>query len=328
MSGTTYTPSLRLAIMTPGDPAVRNQWGTIWDATFQAVESAVTGNSAISIDGLTSYSLTANNNAPDQSRRAVYNFTGTLVSACTVAIPAVPKAGWVQNNTTGGQNVLLTTGSGNVLTIVPGLSYWFTCDGTNVDTINLGVAGLETIGDLIVGGALIVTGGLTFSGLLTTKDGIANTGTISSTGALSVASGGATIGGGLTVTGGTTSDTMNITGAGTIVTAGTTGNQVVNFSQFNPTTGANGFIKLPGGVTEQWGNATTAAGGTKAVTFPTAFSNTPWAITVSAVNSVSATISSVASAPAADKNGFTAQCNLVSGVGTASVFYWRAIGPT
>src|SRR5690348_16306475 len=104
MSGTTYTPSLRFAIMTPGDPAVRNQWGTIRDTTITLYEQAITGNAAITLSG-TAVTLTANNNAPDQSRQAVYNFTGALVSECIVTIPAEPKVGWVQNNTTGGQYV-------------------------------------------------------------------------------------------------------------------------------------------------------------------------------------------------------------------------------
>lgn len=157
MSGTTYTPSLRFAIMTPGDPVVRNQWGTILDNFITVNEQAITGNAAIALSG-TAVTLTANNNTSDQSRQAVYNFTGALVSECVVTIPAEPKVGWVQNNTTGNQSVALTTGSGRALTITSGLTYWFTCDGTNIDTISLGVSGLETLGDL-VSGASVITGG-------------------------------------------------------------------------------------------------------------------------------------------------------------------------
>lgn len=142
MSGTTYTPSLRFAIMTPGDPAVRDQWGQIRDTTVTLYEQAIVGNSPISIDGMTSYTLTANNNASDQARQALYSFAGALTGNCTVTIPPVPRIGWAANYTTGGYNVVLTTGSGITATLAPGLTYFFDCDGINVSPASLGLAPL------------------------------------------------------------------------------------------------------------------------------------------------------------------------------------------
>ncbi len=131
---TTYTTDLRFPIMTPGDPSVTNTWGTILNSFIQVLETAVTGASAISLAGLTSYSLTVANNAPDQARQSVYNFTGALTAACTVTIPQVPKTGFVWNQTTGGQDVILTTGAtgGENLSVPPGYMMIFVCDGTNV----------------------------------------------------------------------------------------------------------------------------------------------------------------------------------------------------
>ncbi len=131
---TTYTTDLRFPIMTPGDPSVTNTWGTILNSFIQVLETAVTGASAISLAGLTSYTLTVANNAPDQARQAVYNFTGALTAACTVTMPQVPKTGFVWNQTTGGQNVVMTTGAtgGENLTVPPGYMMIFVCDGTNV----------------------------------------------------------------------------------------------------------------------------------------------------------------------------------------------------
>ncbi|HQT80284.1 MAG TPA: phage tail protein [Rhodopila sp.] len=129
---TTYTPSLRFPIMTPGDPAVRNTWGTVDNGFIAICETAIVGNGAIPIGGLTSYTLTVSNNVPDQARQALYNFTGALTAACTVTLPAVPKIGWALNATTGGYTVTLTTGSGTTLSVQAGEMAFFSCDGANV----------------------------------------------------------------------------------------------------------------------------------------------------------------------------------------------------
>jgi microcystin-dependent protein len=118
--------------MTPGDPAVRNAWGTVLDQTIAAVESAITGMTPIAIGGLSTYTLTVANNVPDQSRQQVYRFTGALTGVCTVTMPAVAKVGYVSNETTGNQSVVLTTGSGAALSVPPGAYIYYFCDGTNV----------------------------------------------------------------------------------------------------------------------------------------------------------------------------------------------------
>jgi microcystin-dependent protein len=149
---TSYTSSLRLAQMVTADPAVRDQWGTIWDGTVAVVEQAITGNSPINIAGLTSYTLTVANNAPDQARQFVYPFTGALTARCAIGLPGVPKFGLVSNNTTGGQPLLVGApaawgSGGRTLTVPPGQSSWFSCDGTNVDAPVL--AGATPIGGLM-----------------------------------------------------------------------------------------------------------------------------------------------------------------------------------
>src|SRR5215469_13139557 len=132
--------------MVPGDPAVRDQWGTVYDNTMAVIEQAIAGGAPISIDGLAAYPLTTANNAPDQARQMIYMFTGALSGTCTITIPAVPKIMLVRNATTGGHLVTLTTGvtGGRTASVMPGLAAWLMCDGTNVD--------LPTIaGDLPIG---------------------------------------------------------------------------------------------------------------------------------------------------------------------------------
>jgi microcystin-dependent protein len=120
--------------MITADPAVKNYWGTIWDETLAVVEQAIIGNAPITLTG-TNVVLTTANNAPDQARSQQLIFVGTLTAVCTVALPAVPKTGLVSNNTVGGYSVILTTSvaGGRTLTVLPGLSTQYTCDGTNID---------------------------------------------------------------------------------------------------------------------------------------------------------------------------------------------------
>lgn len=131
---TVYTTSNRLAVMTPGDPAVKNSWGTIQDATVNMTDQALDGISIVDLTGLTTYSLTVANNASDQARPRTLQFIGIPAANCTVTLPNVPKVGWVQNLTTGGFSVILTAGAGTTATIPPGaLTFLYLADGaTNV----------------------------------------------------------------------------------------------------------------------------------------------------------------------------------------------------
>ena len=124
----TYTTSLRLQQPTVG--ADSNTWGTILNTDWTLVDNAIAGLASVSLTGLTTYTLTANNGASDQARNAVYDFTGSLSAGCLVTLPAVSKLVWAIDATTGGQTVTLTPG------IVPGVPpppnpvIYYTTDGS------------------------------------------------------------------------------------------------------------------------------------------------------------------------------------------------------
>lgn len=130
---TTYTSLWRLAILAPLDPATLNSWGAIQDATMPLMEQGAVGVTAVNIAGLTTYSLTTSNNATDQARFLIQNYTGALANDCTVTIPNLQRVGWAQNSTTGGFNVILTAG-GTTVTLPPdGVMRLYECDGaTNI----------------------------------------------------------------------------------------------------------------------------------------------------------------------------------------------------
>jgi hypothetical protein len=67
---------------------------------------------------------------------------------------------------------------------------------------------------------------------------------------------------------------VNAQGNFTTLTAanGTSGTQVVNFSQFNPTLGSSGILYFPGGGIFQWGSGVSGAGGNVTINYGTVFS--------------------------------------------------------
>lgn len=133
-----YTTSLRLTQPTVGGDNAQ-AWATALDTDMTLLEDAICGDNEVSIAGLTTYTLTANNGATDQARGFYIRFTGALAAGCTVTIPSVSRVGFMANNTTGGFAVTVTTGSGRTMVIQPALANTapfmsgYVCDGTNVD---------------------------------------------------------------------------------------------------------------------------------------------------------------------------------------------------
>jgi len=126
----TYSTSLRINLMATGDQS--GTWGTTTNINLGTViEEAIAGVNSISVAGLTAYTLTTVNGAFDQARSAAIIFTGTITGNCTITAPAVSKLYIINNNTSGGYNIIMTTGSGTTVTIPNGLSYWVYTDGTN-----------------------------------------------------------------------------------------------------------------------------------------------------------------------------------------------------
>jgi hypothetical protein len=168
---TTYTTSLRLWQGQPGDPAIKNNWGPPLNTNDNLLEAGILGAIAVSIAGLTAYTLTTANGAADQARAYIQQYTGALAANCTVTMPNVPKLGWAQNSTTGNHSVILTTGVGTTLTIpADGAYHWYRVDGSgNVTTpaftfANLNLATLAVSGNGTIGGTLGVTGQTTLTG--------------------------------------------------------------------------------------------------------------------------------------------------------------------
>jgi hypothetical protein len=134
---TTWTPSLRLTQPSVNDPATGNLWGGMLNTDMALIDAAITGTVSVSIAGVSSLTLSANNGAADQSRPFGLIFTGAPTGGeCTVTLPpGVIKFGAAQNQSSG--IVTLTTGSGTVLALAAGATQWtlYYCDGTNVTAL-------------------------------------------------------------------------------------------------------------------------------------------------------------------------------------------------
>lgn len=233
---TTYSPSLRFWEGTPGDPAIKNAWGTFLNTNFTLIDSSITGLANVNIAGLTTYSLTTGNGTADQARELMQNYSGALAADCTVTLPNVVKVGWGRNGTTGSHNVLLTSGAGTQAMLPPDSAwYLYRTDGSgNVTLFPVGVGSLKVSGGASIIGATSITGA------------------------------------------------VSITGAASATTAGTSGNQLVNFSQFGQSRDNPGYVHLPGGLIYQFGNVISDGAGNFSVSFATPFVSDVFSLVASA----------------------------------------------
>lgn len=197
----------------------------------------------------------------------------------------------------------------------------------------------QVAGALNVLGSTVLSGDLFVGAVITAS---ATTGNITTTGKLTV-DGAATFTTTAKVTGATTlSSTLAVTGAaafgatgsftGTLTAAnGTSGFQVVNYSQFPQATVGTVYIGFPGavgsgvGVYDQGGSGTSGLLGAAVVTFPKVFPTDCKSIVITPFNaSGTAYFATITALSATQAN---IQIRDSSGTGTSGVvFYWRAVG--
>ncbi|GEM_PF-6042500 len=110
-----------------------------------------------------------------------------------------------------------------------------------------------------------------------------------------------------------------------VAAAGTTGTQVVNFSQFAPNNAPVGFTRLPGGLLLQWGRASTDASGAANVRYPAAFATHAHSITITP-NAAGSPLTVSMNALPRGTNAFSASATDAGGRGVSVNFFWMAIG--
>ena len=166
----TYVNDLRLTEIATGDEA--GDWGDITNTNLELVAEAFSfGTEAITTNADT-HTTTIADGATDPGRSLFLKYTGTLDSACTITIApnTVSKLWFIENGTSGSQNIIISQGSGANITIPPGDTKAIYSDGAGsgaamVDAFaSLNVVDLKVQDDLTVTDDLIVNGDIDLEG--------------------------------------------------------------------------------------------------------------------------------------------------------------------
>ncbi len=181
----TYVNNLRLNEMATGDAS--GTWGTITNTNLELIGEALGfGTEAITTNADT-HTTTVADGASDGGRAMYLKYTGTLDSACTITIApnTMKRMQFIENGTSGSQNIIISQGSGANITIPPGDTKAVYLDGAGsgaavVDAFaSLNVVDLKVQDDLTVtddasiGGVLTVTGATALNGAdVTLADGV------------------------------------------------------------------------------------------------------------------------------------------------------------
>ena len=161
----TYVNDLRLNEMATGDQS--GSWGTVTNTNLELIGEAFSyGTEAITTNADT-HTTTIADGASDAGRSMFLKYTGTLDSACTITIGpnTVSKMWFIENATSGSQNIIISQGSGANVTIAAGQTKAVYSDGAGA-----GAAFVDAFNSLSVG--TLTSSGLTSSGITyPTSDG-------------------------------------------------------------------------------------------------------------------------------------------------------------
>lgn len=169
----TYVNDLRLKEIATGDES--GTWGTSTNTNLELIAEAFSfGTEAITTNADT-HTTTIADGSTDPGRSIFLKYTGTLDSACTITLGpnTISKMWFIENATTGSQNIIISQGSGANVTIPAGHVKAVYSDGAGsgaaiVDAFtDLNLAGTTTVdvlsgsGNATIGGTLGVTGAVT-----------------------------------------------------------------------------------------------------------------------------------------------------------------------
>lgn len=110
----TQTSTIHLTQPTVGGDA--GQWGGYLNTDLTLIDRAVNGLLTVTVPDA-NVTLVADGTTSDQSIYAVIQFNGALTADRTITLPANYRIGKVANITTGGHNLIFTSGAGSTLTV-------------------------------------------------------------------------------------------------------------------------------------------------------------------------------------------------------------------
>lgn len=138
-----YTTRIRLTKQGEGDND--STWGTVLnDEVIDLTDFAIAGYTTISLAS-GNVTLTSNDGAPDQSRSAMLELTGTLTGNRDVYIPGVSKSYVVRNNTSGAYSATVKVTGGTGYAITQGEANLIYCDAVSVREVSSPVSQFTSI---------------------------------------------------------------------------------------------------------------------------------------------------------------------------------------
>ena len=187
----TFVNDLRLNEMSTGDQS--GSWGTVTNLNLELIGEAFSyGTEAITTNADT-HTTTIADGAADPGRSMFLKYTGTLDSACTITIGpnTVSKMWFIENATTGSQNIIISQGSGANVTIAAGQTKAVYSNGTGTGAAFVDAFDSLSVGALASAGAVSGTTG-TFSGAVSGTTGAFSSAVSGTTGTFSGAVSGTT----------------------------------------------------------------------------------------------------------------------------------------
>ena len=221
----TYVNNLRLKEIATGDES--GTWGTSTNTNLELVgEGLGFGTEAITTNADT-HTSDVSNGSTSAARNMYIKYTGTLDSACTITInqPTIKRVHFIENATSGSQNIIIKQGSGSTVTIGPGNVKVVYLDGAGSGAAVNDVFASLAVVDLKVDDDLTVTDDASVGGdlLVSAEVQTANIGFTDGDNAITIADGGGiTAANGITSTaasntfGATSFNDANITNVGDI----------------------------------------------------------------------------------------------------------------
>jgi len=150
----TYVNNLRLNELGTGDGS--GTWGNTTNSNLELIGEALGfGTEAITTNADT-HTTTVADGASDAGRAMYLKYTGTLDSACTITIApnTMKRMQFIENGTSGSQNIIISQGSGANITILPGDTKAVYLDGAGSGAAVVDAFASLSVVDLDVDGTL------------------------------------------------------------------------------------------------------------------------------------------------------------------------------
>jgi hypothetical protein len=174
----TYVNDLRLNEMATGDES--GNWGNVTNTNLELIGEALGyGTEGITTNADTHTSTIADG-ATDPVRAMYVKYTGSLDSACTITIApnTINRMHFIENGTSGSQNIIISQGSGANVTIPPGDVKAVYLDGAGSGAAVVDAFASLNVVDLKVQDDLTVTDDVSIGGLATVGETLGVTGVL------------------------------------------------------------------------------------------------------------------------------------------------------